>query len=310
MAHNGGFRPPRQQTKHMSPASDLWRIALTVPQAHVAVFADAVGDFAAAVSTFEQEEDGDAWLIEATSQGEPDRARLAARIAVLAAALGLEEPALEVEQLPGLDWLTRSYQSFPPIRAGRFFIYGSHYEGEVPPGAVGLLVDAATAFGSGEHATTRGCLLALDLLARRAPVRRALDMGCGSGILAMGIAKMWRRPVLGVDIDDESVRVARLNARRNRVAALVRSEAGNGYSVPEVAKSGPYDLIAANILARPLARMAPDLKRNLAPGGHAVLSGLLIRQENRVLSAHRRQGLHLVRRFRLGDWSTLVLRRP
>ncbi|HEV7369282.1 50S ribosomal protein L11 methyltransferase [Arenibaculum sp.] len=290
--------------------SELWRVALTVPQTHVAPFADAVGDFAAALSTFEIEEgERGAWLIEATTHGEPDRARLIARVAVLAEALGLPEPELTVEPLPRLDWLTRSYQSFPPIRAGRCFIYGSHYEGEVPPGAVGLLVDAATAFGSGEHATTKGCLLAIDRLRRRIGLGRALDMGCGSGILALAIAKLWRRRVLAVDIDEESVRVARLNARRNQVPGLVRARAGNGYQVADVGRMGPYDLIAANILARPLARMAPDLRRHLAPGGHAVLSGLLIRQENRVLHAHRAQGLHLAARLRIGDWSTLVLRR-
>jgi ribosomal protein L11 methyltransferase len=289
--------------------SDLWRVALTVPQLHVAPFADALGD-AAALSTFEIEEgEQGAWLIEATFQGEPDRSRLVARVAVLAEALGLPEPGLTVEPLPRLDWLTRSYQSFPPIRAGRCFIYGSHYEGEVPAGAVGLLVDAATAFGSGEHATTKGCLLAIDRLRRRIGLGRALDMGCGSGILALAIAKLWRRPVLAVDIDVESVRVTRLNARRNRVPGLIRAEAGNGYRVAEVRRRAPYDLIAANILARPLARMAPDLRRSLAPGGHAVLSGLLIRQENRVLRAHRAQGLHLVARQRIGDWSTLILRR-
>lgn len=291
-------------------ASDLWRIALTVPQSHVAVFADAVGDVAVAISTFELEEgEQGAWLIEATSQGEPDRQRLLARVAVLAEAFGIAEPELTLEPLPRLDWLTRSYQSFPPIRAGRCFIYGSHYEGEVPPGTVDLLIDAATAFGSGEHATTKGCLLALDRLARRGHVRSALDMGCGSGILALAIAKLWHRPVLAVDIDRESVRVARLNARRNQVAGLVTARAGDGYRTPGVAAGGPYDLVAANILARPLARMAPDLRRNLAPGGTAVLSGLLIRQENRVLHAHRQQGLYLSYRLRVGDWSTLVLQR-
>lgn len=292
---------------------ELWRLALTVPEAMVAAFADAIGDHADAVSTFEIEEGGD-WLIEATCQGEPDRARLTARVAVLAEALALPEPALTIELLPALDWLTRSYQSFPPLRAGRFFIYGSHFEGSLPPGAIGLHIDAATAFGSGEHATTRGCLLALDRLARRCRLAdrrgaRALDMGCGSGILALAIAKRWRVPVVAVDIDTESVRVARENARLNGVAPLVHADGGDGYRAAPVARFGPYRLIVSNILARPLARMAPALARHLVPGGTAVLSGLLVRQERHVLAAHRAQGLFLVARLRIGEWSTLVLRR-
>ncbi|WP_207476914.1 50S ribosomal protein L11 methyltransferase [Arenibaculum pallidiluteum] len=294
-----------------APSPALWRVALTVPQSSVPAFADALADAVVALSTFEiQEGPEGAWLVEGTAQGEPDRAALVARVAVLAEALGLPEPALDIEPLPALDWLTRSYQSFPPIKAGRFFVYGSHWEGGVPASSLGLLVDAATAFGSGEHATTRGCLLALDRLAKSRRPRRLLDMGCGSGILAMAMARIWHRPVVAVDIDEESVRVTRLNAQRNEVGALIEAQAGNGYGAPLVARRGPYDVIAANILARPLARMAPELKRHLAPGGVAVLSGLLNRQRNWVLAAHRRQGLRLVREYRLGDWTTLVLQAP
>jgi ribosomal protein L11 methyltransferase len=229
-------------------------------------------------------------------------------MAVLAAALGIEEPALECDPVPAVDWVTQTYLSFPPIRAGRFFVHGSHHKQAVPAGTIPLQIEAAMAFGSGEHATTQGCLLALSDLARRLPLTRALDMGCGSGILAFAIAKLWRRPVTAVDIDPLSVEIARENARLNRVARLVKCHQGNGYDLPEVAAHGPYQLIAANILARPLARMAPQLRRHLAPGGTAVLSGLLKRQEPLVMAAHRAQGLRLVRRYRIGEWSTLVLR--
>jgi ribosomal protein L11 methyltransferase len=194
-------------------------------------------------------------------------------MALVAKVLGVDEPLLAIEPVPAQDWLTRSYQSFPPIRAGRFFVYGSHYEEAVPPASLGLLIDAATAFGSGEHATTWGCLVALDRLARRFPVR-----------------------------------VARINVRRNQVTDRVRTVGGNGYRAAAVRDGHPYDLIAANILARPLARMAPDLRRHLRRGGYAVLSGLLARQENQVLSAHRTQGLRLVGRIPVGEWRTLVLR--
>ncbi|NYZ11387.1 50S ribosomal protein L11 methyltransferase [Azospirillum sp. RWY-5-1] len=297
----------------LSSTNKLWRIALTVPEAHAPAFADAIGDHADAVSTFELEEGG-AWLVEATVHGEPDRARLAARVAVLAGAVGIGEPLLIVEELPPIDWVSHSYQGFPPIRAGRFFVHGSHHEGQVPGGAVALLVDAATAFGTGEHGSTKGCLLALDRLVRRHRLRRgprggALDMGCGSGILALAVAKAWRVPVSAVDIDPEAVRVTKVNAGLNGVAARIRAQGGDGYRTPLVARHKPYRLITANILARPLARMAPQLRRHLAKGGVAVLAGLLARQERHVLQAHRAQGLRLIARIPVGDWTTLVIGR-
>lgn len=295
----------------MSPTK-LWRIAVVVPEAHAPVFAEAIGDHAEAVSTFELEEGGD-WLVEATAAREPDRPRLAARVAVLAEALGLDEPALVVEDVPPIDWVSHSYQGFPPIRAGRFFVHGSHHGDGVPAGSVPLQVDAATAFGTGEHGSTRGCLLALDRLARRfrpgrTRGRGVLDMGCGSGILALAAAKRWRVPVAAVDIDPEAVRVTLVNAALNGARGRVRAAGGDGYATPLVRARGPYRLITANILARPLARMAPALRRHLAPGGVAVLAGLLTRQERHVLQAHRAQGLRLAFRIPQGEWTTLVLR--
>ncbi|HYE49362.1 MAG TPA: 50S ribosomal protein L11 methyltransferase [Azospirillaceae bacterium] len=286
--------------------SGMWRVALTVPEAYVAPFAEVVEDHVDAVSTFELEEGGN-WLIEGTSHGEPDQSRLAARVAVLAAACGLPDPVLEVEPLAPIDWVTQTYLSFPPIRAGRFFVHGSHHKRPVPAGCVGLLIEAAMAFGSGEHATTQGCLRALSDLHKRLPLANALDMGCGSGILAFAIAKMWKVPVAAVDIDALSVEIAAENAQLNRVSGLVSCRHGNGYETPIVRERGPYDLIVANILARPLARMAPDLRRHLKPGGICVLSGLLVRQEKLVVAAHRAQGLKLLRRYRIGEWNTLVM---
>ncbi len=297
--------------------SQQWRVATTVTAATTEAFAEAVGDGALAVSTFEITE-GVSWLVEATWAEEPDRADLAARVAVLASALACPEPELTIEPLPAIDWVTHSYEGFPPLRAGRFFVYGSHVTQAVPPGAIGLQIDAATAFGTGEHGSTRGCLLALDDQAkawrswRRRRLGRILDLGCGSGILALAAAKTWRVPVLAVDLDDESVRVADQNARINGVRALVQTGRGDGYRVGAARAHGRCRLILANILARPLARLAPGLGRRLAPGGIAVLSGLLARQERLVLAAHRAQGLVLRRRYTSGEWRTLVIgrRRP
>jgi ribosomal protein L11 methyltransferase len=165
------------------------------------------------------------------------------------------------------------------------------------------------AFGTGEHGSTRGCLLALDRLARQHRFRRVLDMGCGSGILGIAAHKVSGARVLGVDLDAISVFQARQNARRNKVANRVRFAFGDGYVTRAVRTSPPFDLVFANILARPLVRMAPRMRAHLAPGARVVLSGLLARQERMVLGAHRMQGLRLVRRHTVGEWRTLVLAR-
>ena len=199
-------------------------------------------------------------------------------------------------------------EDFPAITIGRFFICGAHDPGAVAGGLIELRIDAATAFGSGRHASTAGCLAALGLLASR-PISRPLDMGCGSGILALAMARLWRVPVMAADIDPEAVVVTRRNARRNRVGGLVRALSADSYRAPGIAARAPYDLIACNILARPLRRMAKDLARSLAPGGAAILSGFLEADANAVLAAHRLQGLRLIRRITIDGWQTLIVGR-
>jgi ribosomal protein L11 methyltransferase len=293
----------------------VWRLALEAPSEAAADAAAAALELQAyAVSIFDTSEAG-AWRVEGFAEREPDKAALIAALSVAAASLGADGPAdliggLLIEKLPQRDWLAENRQSFPPIRAGRYFIHGSHHREGLPPGAIGLLIDAATAFGTGEHATTRGCLLALDGLRRRGRRHRILDMGTGTGILAIAAAKTWRhRRILACDIDAGAARVAAANARANGVGGLVRTARTDGYRAAIVRRGRPYDLVFENILARPLASMAPRLARALAPGGIAVLSGLLARQEAFVLAAHRAQGLHLVRRLPIAGWHTLVLMR-
>ncbi len=285
----------------------MWRVAFEVPEALVPVFADMVEPHVDAVSTFELQEGGQ-WLIECTSYNEPDTSRIGMKLAVLAAAHGIAEPEMTKEPLASIDWVTQTYLSFPPITAGRFFIHGSHHKKPVPKGKMGLQIEAAMAFGSGEHATTQGCLRAISELAAKGRIKDALDMGCGSGILAFALAKLAHVPVIGVDIDELSIEIAQENAKLNRVHKLVKLYAANGYAAEAVRRHGKFDLIVANILARPLAKMSPSLRRHLQPGGTVILSGLLHRQEPLVINAHRAQGLRLVKRFRLGDWSTLVLK--
>jgi ribosomal protein L11 methyltransferase len=202
------------------------------------------------------------------------------------------------------DWLAENRRAFPPQRIGRFLVHGSHWRDKPPPGSIAIEIDAASAFGTGEHPSTRGCLLALDRLAKRRRFRRVRDIGAGSGILAIAAAKRLRRPVAASDIDPVAVAVARHHTRRNGLAQLVRLECANG-----AGDGGNYDLVFANILARPLMLMARDLARIVAPGGRAVLSGLLRRQEAGVLAAYRARRLSLAFRLVIDGWSILVLRK-
>lgn len=227
---------------------------------------------------------------------------------------GIDTPLLySLDRLPDTDWVAESQKALPPIVAGRFRIRGSHVSEPAPPGAFDLLIDANAAFGTGRHETTRGCLLALQDIAKRRPPARPvtpiLDMGCGSGVLAMAAAKLWPCKVLGVDNDAPSIHVARDNVRANSVADTVELLCADGFRDARVKRAGPYELILANILAEPLCAMAQDVVRHLAPGGTVVLSGLLTTQERQVIARYRATGLRLVHRYRLAEWSTLVLKR-
>jgi ribosomal protein L11 methyltransferase len=205
------------------------------------------------------------------------------------------------------DWLSKSYQQFPPFSVGPFFIHGSHFDGKVPDGQFGLQVDAATAFGSGEHGTTKGCLLAMtDLKDSGACPWNVLDMGTGSGILGLAAWKLWKTPVLAVDNDPECVRVTEHHRSINKVpAGDFTSVTGDGFNTEIVTEKKPFDLIIANILAAPLKEMAPDLMAVSDENGYVILSGLLTEQADDVLSAYR--NFTLKKRYDVGEWTTLLL---
>jgi ribosomal protein L11 methyltransferase len=294
--------------------AEVWRIAVTVPAEAVDAVTSLLEDHSETVTWFMVDQSGGSegegdWTIEGYGRVPPDRSQLAAGLEVAATALRFPVPEAVISRVPDTDWVSETMRNFPPIDAGRFFVHGSHFEGAVPAGRIGLMIDAGTAFGSGEHATTWSCLMALSLISRRAAPRRVLDIGCGTGILAMAAAKLWPVPVVAADIDPQAARVAHFNARENRLAARIRTATADGYRHALIARGAPYDVILSNILARPLARLAPELGRHLAPGGIAILSGLLARHERLVLSAHLRAGLALVGRIRKGEWDTLILRK-
>ncbi len=264
-------------------------------------------DMALSVAAFEVDEARALWKLTVLMAEAPEPEDIARRLALM----GVDVP-YRLEPRVQKDWVAALAQEFPPLTVGRFFVHGGHIQGKAPPGAIALQIEAGAAFGSGEHATTSGCLRAL-LEVRRRERRplRVLDMGTGSGILAIAAAKLLpASQVMAVDVDVVSVRVAAENARINRVPR-VRVAQANGYHGKEiVSRAGGYDMILANILARPLCRMAPYAARALAPKGMLILSGLLTEQERMVLHAHRLQGLILARRFQDNGWSTLLMVKP
>ena len=247
---------------------------------------------------------GSSWAVEVLFAATPEESAIRDRLG----ALGVSKWSLE--PVADRDWVAESQRLLPEFSAGRFFIHGSHFHGPPPPSVWALKIDAGAAFGTGRHQTTLGCLLEIDSLRRRRRFGRVLDMGAGTGILGLAAARAGARRVLAVDNDPVAVRVAVENARNNGLAARVRAVGGDGYRRRPLAKSRRcFDLVLANILSRPLQRMAPGLKRVLRPGGRAVLSGLLRSQQAEVLAAHRAQGLILEARMTLGEWSVLRLKR-
>ena len=220
----------------------------------------------------------------------------------------LADRQIMVEPLPDQDWIRLSQEGLPPVRAGRFFVYGAHDAGSVPHGVIPIRIEAGLAFGTGHHESTALCLGLLSDLARERIFRHVLDLGTGTGVLAVGAAKLWRRPVLASDIDPVAVAVARDNAVVNDCSPLVRAVVADGLAYPVLARAAPYDLLIANILAGPLTRLAPEIIRVLAPGAKLVMSGLLTNQEKLVTSFYRDLRFLYIRR--MGPWSALVLEKP
>ncbi len=212
--------------------------------------------------------------------------------------------------LPDQDWIRTSQEGLPPVRAGRFFVYGAHDSGKVPSGVIPMRIEAGLAFGTGHHETTALCLEALTRLARVRAYRNALDVGCGTGVLAIAAAKLWHKSVLATDIDPVAVETTRGNAQLNEVGPLIKSGVAEGLDHPFIRAGAPFDLVLANILAGPLTRLAPQICSVIAPGGSLVLSGLLYWQEGLVLSFYRPQGMVFRHVLRQASWSALILERP
>lgn len=294
----------------MGKDPDLWRLSLVTTGPAMPELPEAIEDEALSVSLFEIEDEATAdalgWRVDILFRAPPDAAAVARGL--VAAGFSVEQA--EVQRVAPEEWARATELKLAPVTAGRFVVHGSHARDGLPAGAVAIEIDAGLAFGSGEHATTRACLTSIDRLARQRRFWRVLDLGCGSGVLAIAAAKCWPARVLAVDNDPIAVRVAHGNAALNGVARHVRVEQAEGYAHALVRRTRPFDLVLANILADPLIELAPALRAHLAPGGRAVLSGLLDRQADAVVAAHRRQGLRLIAEERCGPWMALVLGLP
>ena len=296
----------------MNMPTFLWRIDFRVPKAHHAVFENMIEPYCIALSSFEDEKT-DEWKIEGITASEPDSSGITSKLERVAKERGISTPKAIFDLMPPKNWLAENLMDFPPIEIGRYYIHGTHVKPKALGGMIELELDSGSAFGSGEHATTEGCLRAMEQLARRYNFQNILDMGCGSGILAMAAAKTWRRPVIASDIDDEATRVTIDNAHKNGLKNLIRATTGIGYSSELVRNNGPYDLILCNILANPLVKMAGDLSRHLNNNPtrrqFVILSGLLERDGNRVIAAHRARGLRLYNKIKINGWLILVMSR-
>lgn len=256
-----------------------------------------------ALTLFENGPSG--WRIEAYYPEAPDTEALHAQLASFA---GDSVPELLASPVPDKNWVAISQAALPPVTAGRFTVHGSHDTGRVPRGPNSILIDAGEAFGTAHHATTYGCLLAIDRILRSRTFRRVLDLGCGSGVLAIAVARILpHAQILASDLDLQSVMVARENMRVNAVAHRIDAFAAEGLEAPKLRRPGAFDLVIANILADPLISLAPAIARALEPGGMALLSGILIDQAPAVISAYRAHGFTLVSHDRHTGWSALTL---
>ncbi|HAC59102.1 MAG TPA: 50S ribosomal protein L11 methyltransferase [Rhodobiaceae bacterium] len=305
--------------------TSLWKLSFTVPYEATETFSDvleaAIWPEVLAVSTTEAEpgssplvktasewnevEAHGLWRVEALYAEEPEEDAVRELIARAETQAGAKAEGVHVDPVPDEDWVTRSLEGLEPVRAGRFFVYGSHDAEKVPAGAIPLLVDAGQAFGTGHHETTAGCLEYVSELVRPGVPLNVLDIGTGTGVLAIAVAKLARVNVLASDIDPVAVEVTKANAKANGVGPFITALTAKGFGHPHLRARAPYDLIIANILARPLVSLAPAFRAHLRPGGTLILSGTLRTQENMVAGAMRMQGLKLVSRKPKGDWVTL-----
>lgn len=279
----------------------LYKLDFTLPKEQVEKIAEAIDPFSSSLSCFEKVQDPSQWTVEALVEEE--------NLSVVEEKLRSID--INKSLMPPKDWVKETYKAFPPLTIGSFYIHGSHIK-EIPDNVIPLHIDAAIAFGSGEHPTTKGCLLLLQRVYEKKLLvqpRVFLDMGCGSGILAFAAAKLFHVPVIAADNDVDSIAVCKENADLNGVSSFIQAYVSQGFEAQEVQKQAPYDLIFANILAGPLRVLAEPMRSSLRIEGYTILSGLLLEQKEEVLKAYKLQGFIEVDCIEEKGWVSLLLQR-
>ncbi|TAH32610.1 MAG: 50S ribosomal protein L11 methyltransferase [Alphaproteobacteria bacterium] len=288
----------------------MYQLSIKLDQQHAFIAEEILADMALAVTWFEEpgqqtasaEEFAQRWQLDAIFAAKPDLNT----IKKMLRGVGCKWRSINLKKMPQTDWLKKNQESFAPIRAGRFYVHPSD-KPKLPPSIQPIVIDAATAFGTGQHSSTWGCLIVIDRLARTHKFSNICDMGCGTAILAMAAARIfpWARN-LAVDIDPEAARVAKINLRCNKLHGRIQAGVSKGFK-PAIARNrGQYDLVLANILAKPLSLMARDMRGTVKKGGFVVLSGLLANQEPKVAMAYRQQSMRFCGRITRDGWHTLV----
>jgi len=256
------------------------------------------------IGVFEIEDKSNTWEVGGYYTKKPNEIELT----LLSFAYGAKP--FTFSDVPDQDWVSHVQRNLPPVEAGRFFLFGNHDAHKVPKSSIGLLIEASMAFGTGQHGTTKGCLLVLnDLIAEGVSPKKIIDIGCGTAVLAMAAAKIWDETIIASDIDPTAVAVAKINLISNKLEQKVSCIQSKGFSHPSISEEGPYDLIFANILKGPLIDMVPEFREHCAFGGTIILSGLLNEQYDEVLRAHIRAGFKLIQKKSLGEWMTLRMQR-
>lgn len=285
----------------------LWQLSLEISDEFISVFEILMEPFVETLMWTVDEDVRGLQKMEGFVTAKPDLTMVQGVVDAMSIELDIVSPKVQLTPLEDRDWVVENLKEFPPIDEGRFFIYGSHITERPLPSRIPMRIDPGAAFGTGTHATTSGCLHALERLGRKHHFKRPLDVGSGSGILAIAMAKLWHIDILATDIDPTAVRVATQNAHLNQVKKFLDFRVGPGFS--PIAKHDRFDLIVANILARPLANIALDLGRHLSQNGYVVLSGLIERDERFVVGAYRTHDLKLESRYVRDGWLTLVMKK-
>jgi ribosomal protein L11 methyltransferase len=311
------FHPSTQLEKE-----PIWKVSMSfcpvgvLPILEEVLYAHAAEDFPT-VCDFEIPNDPQNRLLEGYYIKKPNLEVLNSSLKNMMQITGDKTPNFILERLENKNWVAESQKILKPIDAGRFYIYGGHDTDKIPKNKIPILMEAGQAFGTGSHETTQGCLLAIsDLMDHKAP-KVSLDLGCGSALLAIAIAKLWQTKVIATDIDPIAVQTSIDNVFSNNLSIIdptdrkfgVAALLSDGFNNTVIQKIGPYDLIVANILAAPLQELAEDIVKNLKKEGYLILSGLLISQEDVVLKSYEKHRMVLVKKYPINEWSSLVLRK-